>query len=283
MNSLTQSEKISILPLLITLALVALASPRVTRADAVTDWNLIASNSIVVTAGQPPPVSVLHFAMVHGAVYDAVNAIDRGYQPYLVQPPSNPTDSKEAAAATAAFRVLVGIFPNQVGTLQPLYDAYIAALPDNPPGSKAAGIAIGETTASAMLTNRDERRTLRTGANSVPNSAGYLATDAAELRERPCTLGRERAAVPRSERSDAPHGWTEPAHQHRIRGGLQRDQRGRLPNEHNSNAGPNRCCDLVAGPSDGALEPDLSHAGRQPELEHRRQRSPVRDGKPGCG
>ena len=83
-----------------------------------------------------------------------VNAIDRGHQPYLVQPNSNPTDSKEAAAATAAFRVLVGIFPGQLGTLQPLYDAYIAGLPDNPPGSKAAGIAIGEATAAAMLKAR---------------------------------------------------------------------------------------------------------------------------------
>jgi len=154
MNRLPQLKKMLIMLLLIAPALLALASPTVARADAVTDWNLIASNSIVVTAGQPPPVSVLHFAMVHGAVYDAVNAIDRGHQPYLVQPPSNPTDSKEAAAATAAFRVLVGLFPTQVGTLQPIYDAYIAALPDNPPGSKAAGIAIGEATASAMLTAR---------------------------------------------------------------------------------------------------------------------------------
>src|SRR5262249_33615618 len=79
---------------------------------------------------------------------------DRGHRPYLVQPPSNPTDSKEAATAAAAFRVLVGIFPAQVGTLQPLYDAYVAALPDNPSGSKAAGIAIGEATASAILTAR---------------------------------------------------------------------------------------------------------------------------------
>src|SRR6266568_3589376 len=154
MNSLTQFKKILILPLLIALALGALASPRVVRADAVTDWNAIASTAIVTTAAQPPPVSALSFAMVQGAVYDAVNAIDRGHQPYLVQPASNPTDSKEAAAATAAFRVLVGLFPDQVGTLQPLYDAYIAALPDNPPGSKAAGIAIGEATASAMLTAR---------------------------------------------------------------------------------------------------------------------------------
>ena len=163
MNPLTQFKnfkKIKILPLLITLALVVLASPGVARANAVTDWNLIASNAIVVTAGQPPPVSVLSFAMVQGAVYDAVNAIDRGYQPYLSEPPSNPTDSKEAAAATAAFRVLVGfpdlpgLFPAQQPTLQPLYDAYIANLPDNPPGSRANGVAIGEATARAMLTAR---------------------------------------------------------------------------------------------------------------------------------
>ena len=66
MNPLTQFNK-TILPLLVAQALVALASPPVARADAVTDWNLIASNAIVVTAGQPPPVSVLHFAMVQGA------------------------------------------------------------------------------------------------------------------------------------------------------------------------------------------------------------------------
>src|SRR5437667_10824883 len=108
MNPLPQFKKILILPLLIALALVALASPTVARADAVTDWNLIASNAIVVTAWQPPPVSALSFAMVHGAVYDAVNAIDRGHQPYHSAPPSNPTDSKQAAAATASCRVPAG-------------------------------------------------------------------------------------------------------------------------------------------------------------------------------
>jgi hypothetical protein len=154
MNSLTLFKKTSILPLVIALAPVALVLPTVARADAVTDWNLIASTAIVTTALQPPPVSALSFAMVQGAVYDAVNAIDRGHQPYLVQPASNPTDSKEAATAAAAYQVLVGLFPDQLGTLQPQYDAYIAALPDDPPGSKAAGIAIGEATASAMLTAR---------------------------------------------------------------------------------------------------------------------------------
>ena len=125
MNPLTQLKKYQFCHFSIALALVALASPSVARANAVTDWNEIASNAIVVTAGQPPPVSALSFAMVQGAVYDAVNAIDRGHQPYLVQPPSNPTDSKEAATAAAAFRVLVGFLispacsPAQLPTLQP--------------------------------------------------------------------------------------------------------------------------------------------------------------------
>jgi PAP2 superfamily len=160
MNPLPRFKKISILRVIIALVLVALASLKVARADAVTDWNAIASSAIVTNAGQPPPVSALSFAMVQGAVYDAVNAIDRGHEPYLVEPPSHPTDSKEAATATASFRVLVGfpdlpgLFPAQLPTLQPQYDAYIANLPDNPPGSRDAGVTIGETTARTMLEAR---------------------------------------------------------------------------------------------------------------------------------
>jgi PAP2 superfamily len=133
---------------------VALAAPAVARADAVTDWNAIASNSIVTVAGQPPAVSALSFAIVQGAVYDAVNAIDGGYRPYLVLPAANPWDSKDAAAAAAAFKVLAWLFPGQLVTLQPAYDGYVAALPDQPAGSKAAGVAIGEAAAAAMITAR---------------------------------------------------------------------------------------------------------------------------------
>jgi PAP2 superfamily len=124
------------------------------RADTVTDWNGYASTAIVATAGQPPPVAVLSFAMVQGAVYDAVNAIDRGHRPYLAEPPARRTDSTGAAAATAAFRVLGALFPPQLPTLQPLYDASLAAVADTPPGAKAGGIAAGEAAAAAMLAAR---------------------------------------------------------------------------------------------------------------------------------
>jgi len=136
--------------------LAALASPAVARGDAVTDWNRYASTAIVTNAAQPPPVSALSFAMVQGAVYDAVNAIDQlKHRPYLVAPQANPWDSKEAATAAAAFNVLAGLFPAQAPSLQLTYDAYLASLPDEPVGSKEAGKNVGEATATAMLAARE--------------------------------------------------------------------------------------------------------------------------------
>jgi PAP2 superfamily len=218
MNPLPQFKKISILPVVISLALVALASPTVMRADAVTDWNAIASNSIVQTAGQPPQVSALSFAMVQGAVYDAVNAIDRGHEPYLVEPNANPTDSKEAAAATAAFRVLLGfadlpgLFPSQLPALQPQYDAYIAGLPDNPPGSRAAGVTIGETTARAMLTARLNDGRFGPPAVLYPPAPGIWRPTPPNFANDPASwLGNVRTfIVPNAEmlRTDGPNALT---------------------------------------------------------------------------
>ena len=124
-------------------------------ANAAIEWNAIASTA---AAGQPPHVVPLSLSMVQGAVYDAVNAIDGGHEPYLISPPANPSDSKEAAVATAAFRVLVGfpdlpgLFPAQLPTLQPLYDSSLAGVPDG--AAKTGGIAVGEAAARAMLTAR---------------------------------------------------------------------------------------------------------------------------------
>ena len=133
-------------------ALLALATPARARADAVTQWNLNATNALINTAGQAPPVSVLHLAMVHGAVYDAVNAIDGGYQPYLVSPPATPRDSKDAAVASAAYRVLVSIVPAQQLALKALYDSSLDAIPNGV--AKTGGINAGEAAAAAMIAAR---------------------------------------------------------------------------------------------------------------------------------
>src|SRR5215208_3439692 len=119
---------------------LAVAAPA--GADTVTEWNLNATNALLVTAAQPPQVSVPHLAMVHGAVYDAVNAIDGGHQGYLVSSGSaQASDSKEAAAAAAAHWVLVQLVPAQQMTLDALYAASLGGVPDGP--AKTGGIAVG--------------------------------------------------------------------------------------------------------------------------------------------
>jgi PAP2 superfamily len=142
--------------LLVTIVAVlslAVASPA--RADTVTEWNLNAAGAIFVTAGQPPQLSVPHLAMVHGAVYDAVNAIDAGHEGYLLSPRiALPSDSKEAAAATAAYRVLLNIVPSQQAVLDAQYAASLAGIPDG--SSKTRGIAVGEAAAAAMIAARTD-------------------------------------------------------------------------------------------------------------------------------
>ena len=133
-------------------ALIALSASASARADTVTDWNVHAVNALVGTAGQSPTVSTVHLAMVHGAVYDAVNSIDERYEPYLVEVRARDWYSKDAAAATAAYRVLLGLLPGQQATLEPLYNASLAAIPAG--RAKTGAIAVGEIAAAAMLTAR---------------------------------------------------------------------------------------------------------------------------------
>ena len=139
--------------LLVAAAALLLALAPAARAqstsNAVTDWNAIAASA---AAGQPAHVQPLSLAMVQGAVYDAVNAIDGGHRPYIAAPAADPSDSKPAAAATAAYRTLVGIFPTQQATLQPLYAASLAGVPDGP--AKTGGVEVGEASAATMLATR---------------------------------------------------------------------------------------------------------------------------------
>jgi len=85
-------------------------------------------------------------AAVHAAIHDALNAIDRRYQPYLVNV-SSAGASVDAAVATAAHDVLVHL--SAAPNVQPAYDAALAAIPDS--AAKSAGIALGKLCADAVL------------------------------------------------------------------------------------------------------------------------------------
>jgi len=133
-------------------ALLSLTASAPARADAVTDWNLHAGNALIVTGQQGPTVWTLHLAMVHGAMYDAVNSIDRRYEPYLVALRARRWYSKDAAAAAAAHRVLAALLPGQQTALRALYDSSLAEIPAG--RARDGGVAVGEIAATAMLAAR---------------------------------------------------------------------------------------------------------------------------------
>ncbi len=91
-------------------------------------------------------------AMVHTAMFDAVNSIERRYQPYLVQLPADPTTSKDAAAAAAAATVLATIDEKTAGDMKRALAAYLASIPDGVP--KSDGINLGESVAAKLLEAR---------------------------------------------------------------------------------------------------------------------------------
>ncbi|MGX7951057.1 vanadium-dependent haloperoxidase [Tsuneonella sp. HG249] len=114
----------------------------------------------------PPPVAFIHLAIVQGAVYDAVNAIKGGHDPYLDGIKAPTSASKGAAAATAAHHVLIGLVNQAPSTaaLTPavktaiktrLDEEYATSLLEIPAGeAKAKGIQVGAAAAAAMLANR---------------------------------------------------------------------------------------------------------------------------------
>ncbi|MCP2196669.1 PAP2 superfamily protein [Lentzea flava] len=123
------------------------------RQNAVITWNLHAENAVFDVARQSPTASARSFAIVQGAVYDAVNAIaGTPYEPYLVAPRSRPGDSTAAAVATAAYRTLEWLFPAQADSLRVKYEESLAAIPDGP--SERGGVAVGQATATAMIEAR---------------------------------------------------------------------------------------------------------------------------------
>jgi hypothetical protein len=122
-------------------ALVALLAQPAWRshADAVTDWNVIALNATEV-----PPNAILQsrvLAIVHGAVYDAVRAVDRKSSAYAVDLGAPADTSVDAAVAAAAHGVLVRLAPAQRAMVDAALDAALARIADG--RSKTEGIRLG--------------------------------------------------------------------------------------------------------------------------------------------
>lgn len=124
---------------------------REARADAVTDWNVVALNATAV-----PPNAALQsrtLAIVHAAIYDAVRAVDRKAPAYAVDLKAPEGADVDAAVAAAAHGVLVRLAPVQRPVLDDALDAALAKIARG--SGKADGVSVGAQVAERLVALRD--------------------------------------------------------------------------------------------------------------------------------
>ena len=134
---------------IVVLGLLVFGSSQAARADAVTDWNEITLTA--VTAGRPGTIGIVDVALVQVAVHDAVQALDRRFEPYHAEIDvsrfDRATASRSAAVAAAAHDLLAAMYPAQAASLDATYFTYLAdkGLTGDP------GILIGQQVAARIL------------------------------------------------------------------------------------------------------------------------------------
>src|SRR5262249_5287796 len=118
------------------------------RPDMVLRWNELLLQTVRAD-GTPPPLAARNMALVHIAIYDAVNAIERTYRPYRVSVVPVPGASPQAAAAAAAHGVLVRLSPRQKTALDAALAAALAEVSDR--AARDAGANVGRFVAGQIL------------------------------------------------------------------------------------------------------------------------------------
>lgn len=121
--------------------------------DVVLDWNATLLNAIQ-TVATAPPLAARNQAIVHAAIYDAVNAIDQSYDPYLVSlsPSFVAGASIEAAAAAAAHRTLSDLYPTLSSTFDAQLERSLAEIADGT--AEDRGVFVGQFVADHILAER---------------------------------------------------------------------------------------------------------------------------------
>src|ERR1700680_2740243 len=121
------------------------------RADVVTDWNQTTAQALKAAAVVFPR-QTRATAIVHAAMFDAINAIAQRYRCYSFCEPADAGASLVAAGAAAAYRVLSALVPSQQALLDSAYASSLASVSD--PTARASGISIGNAAADTLLAQR---------------------------------------------------------------------------------------------------------------------------------
>lgn len=146
---------------MVTLLCTTLAA-QIQPVNQVLQWNKTLLAIVRTPGAQPATIHPTRsFAMMHAAIYDAVNAIDGSHTPYLTRLTGvSPAASQEAAASAAAHEVLVALYPKLQATLDTQFQQSLAQISA---GDKAAGVSVGQTVADSILALRSND-----GSNAQP-------------------------------------------------------------------------------------------------------------------
>jgi hypothetical protein len=121
------------------------------RCDVIMDWNAKA-DAIGIEKQLPNAPNARGLAMLHIAMFEAVNAIDRRYAPYKLNLAAERTTSKEAAAASAAYDILVALYPDQKADLDATLAASLSGIAETE--AKSKGIELGKKAAAGIIALR---------------------------------------------------------------------------------------------------------------------------------
>ena len=131
------------------------SSSATTSGASVLEWNARAAQLIVGPGGaaKAPPLGLVDLAIVHTAIYDAVNAIEGfPYRSYSVVPNVPRPASGDAAVAAAGRGTLLALFPSRSADIEAWYAASLALIANGP--EKTNGISVGEQAAAGILALR---------------------------------------------------------------------------------------------------------------------------------
>ncbi|MBL8485067.1 MAG: vanadium-dependent haloperoxidase [Rhodocyclaceae bacterium] len=136
--------------------------------DVVAEWNarLVQVMNAVPTHG---PMQARNFAIMNVAMFEAINATAPRYQSYAGGVAPQPGAAPEAAAATAAYRVLARLYPSQAEQLGSALAKDLEKLPDGP--ARRAGSALGEAAAAATLAAREKDGAEQPGIYEAPDTS----------------------------------------------------------------------------------------------------------------
>jgi hypothetical protein len=131
------------------------ATPATTQtgAEAVTFWNGVAVNVIVVDGGKANAEAFLWYGFTQAAVYNAVNGITGRYEPYRWNPAHPANANPKAAAAAAAYTVLMHYFPASQPRLDAAYTEALGQVADG--SARQRGVDFGERAAARIIALRE--------------------------------------------------------------------------------------------------------------------------------